>query len=350
MKTVNLADRRVGEGQPPFVIAEIGSNHNGDMDLCLRLIDAAVEAGADAVKFQSWTDTSLASETQLAANTSYADRKKHFGTLREMLEAYQFTAAQHAQAKAHCVARGITFSSSPFSPQEADLLEELDVPFFKIASMDIDYLPFLRYVARKGRPMLVSTGMASLGEIERAVDVIREEGNERIVLLHCISLYPPENQDIHLRNIATLREAFEVPVGFSDHSFGTAVPLAAVALGACVIEKHFTLDKDMAGWDHAISADPPELRALVEQGRQVFRALGSTRRTVSEAERAKRDYFRRSLVTRRPMQQGEVLTLEDIDFKRPGTGIPPDALDRAVGRTLGVDKGADEALSWSDLK
>lgn len=349
MKTVDLGDRRVGQGHPPYIIAEIGSNHNGDMDLCLRLIDAAVEAGADAVKFQSWTDTSLASETQYAANTSYADRKKHFGTLREMIEAYQFSAAQHVQAQAHCAARGITFSSSPFSPEEADLLEELDVPFFKIASMDINYLSFLRYVARKGRPLFVSTGMATLGEIERAVDVIRAEGNEQIVLLHCISIYPPDNQDIHLRNIATLQAAFDVPVGFSDHSFGTAIPLAAVALGACVIEKHFTLDKTLAGWDHAISADPPELRAIVEQGRQVFEALGSPRRTVGEAERAKRTYFRRSLITRRAMRRGDVLTRDDLDFKRPGTGIPPDALDRAVGRTLAVDKGADEVLNWNDL-
>lgn len=349
MKTFKLGERPIGTAHPPYVIAEIGSNHNGDMDLCRRLIDAAAEAGADAVKFQSWSEQSLASETQFAQNTSYADRKKHFGTLREMIRAYQFTEEQHRIAKAHCDACRITFASTPFSPSEADLLESLEVPFFKIASMDINYLRLLRYVARKQKPMLVSTGMATLGEIERAVAVIREEGNEQVVLLHCISIYPPRHEDIHLRNLGTLRQAFGVPVGFSDHSFGATIPLAAIALGACVIEKHFTIDKDLPGWDHAISADAAELRTIVDQGHAVFAALGSPVRTVSEAELEKRAYFRRSLIARRELKKGDVLSEEDLDFKRPGTGIPPDQVDDVLGRRLAVDKPADHMLEWSDL-
>lgn len=299
MKTVNLGKGVVGPGNPPYIIAEIGSNHNGDMDLCRRLIDSAADAGAHAVKFQSWTETSLIAKEEYDRNAEYSDKKKHFGSLRDMVKTYQFTTDQHFEAHAYCQKRGIAFCSTPFSKEEADLLERLDVPFFKIASMDIVHLPFLKYVARKQRPMVISTGMATLAEIEQAVDAVLGEGNEQVVLLHCISIYPPDYDMIHLRNIAALQQAFEVPVGFSDHSLGTAIPLAAVALGACVIEKHFTLDKDMPGWDHAISADPAELRTIVVEGRNIFTALGSTRRTVTEAEHEKRKKFRRSLVARR---------------------------------------------------
>jgi len=256
MNRVKLGEFWVGPGHPPYIIAEIGSNHNGDMDLCRRLIDAAADAGAHAVKFQSWSETSLIAEEEYARNTQYADKKKHFGTLHEMVRAYQFTVEQHREAKKHCDARNIAFCSTPFSNEEVDLLESLDVPFFKIASMDIVHLQLLRHVARRQRPVVISTGMATLAEVEQAVEVVRAEGNSQIVLLHCVSIYPPEYETIHLRNLQTLEQAFEVPVGFSDHTLGTAIPLAAIALGARVIEKHFTLDKDMEGWDHAISANP----------------------------------------------------------------------------------------------
>ena len=323
-----------GRGIPPYIIAEVGSNHNGDMDLCRRLIDAAADAGAHAVKFQSWSETSLIAEEEYARNTEYSDKKRHFGSLREMVKAYQFTAEQHLEAHSHCKERGIAFCSSPFSMEEVDLLEKLDVPFFKIASMDIVHLPLLKYVARKQRPMVISTGMATLAEIEQAVETVRGEGNEQIVLLHCVSIYPPDFGMIHLRNMATLQQAFDVPVGFSDHTLGTAIPLAAIALGACVIEKHFTLDKEMPGWDHAISADPAELRTIVEEGKNIFTALGDFRRRVTEAEMEKRKKFRRSLVARCPLRQGHVLTEEDLDAKRPGTGISPDQLRYVIGRKL----------------
>src|ERR1700691_2306098 len=288
MTSVKINGVAVGSGHPPYIIAEIGSNHNGDMNLCRRLIDAAAESGAHAVKVQSWTDKSLIAEEEYARNTSYSDKKKHFGSLREMVSAYQLTAEQHFEAAAHCKSRGIAFCSTPFSVEEADLLEKLDVPFYKIASMDIVYPALLRHVARKQRPVIISTGMATLAEIERAVETVRTEGNEQIILLHCVSIYPPEYDTIHLRNMATLQDSFGVPVGFSDHTLGTAIPLAAIALGACVIEKHFTLDQDMEGWDHAISANPEQLRTIVEEGRNVFSALGSGRRGVSPAEIEKR--------------------------------------------------------------
>jgi N,N'-diacetyllegionaminate synthase len=350
MKSVRLGGFEIGPGSTPYIIAEIGSNHNGDMDLCRRLIDSAAEAGAQAVKFQSWTDKSLIAQEEYARNTSYSDKKKHFGSLREMVTAYQFTAQQHVEAAAHCKSRSITFCSTPFSIEEVDLLEKLDVPFFKIASMDIIHLSLLKYVASKQRPVVISTGMATMAEIEQAVETVRGEGNNQIILLHCVSIYPPEYDTIHLRNMATLQHAFGVPVGFSDHTLGTAIPLAAIALGACVIEKHFTLDQDMEGWDHAISANPEQLRAIVEEGKHVVMALGGSQRTVSAAEAEKRKKFRRSLVTTRDLQRGHILTQSDLDAKRPGTGIRPDEISYVLGRRLASDMIADQVLNWNHLQ
>jgi N-acetylneuraminate synthase len=350
MKTIKFGDVEIGPGKPPYIIAEVGSNHNGDMNLCRQLIDAASATGAHAVKFQSWTDTSLIAEEEYARNTEYSDKKKHFGSLREMVKAYQLTVDQHVEARAHCHARHIAFCSSVFSKEEVDLLEKLDVPFFKIASMDVVHLPLLRYVARKQRPVLISTGMATLAEIEQAIETVRAEGNDQIVLLHCVSIYPPEYDTIHLRNMVALQQTFDVPVGFSDHTLGTAIPLAAIALGACVIEKHFTLDQEMGGWDHAISANPEQLRTIAEEGKNIFSALGGNRRTVSPAEMEKRKKFRRSLVTRYKLDRGHLLTEEDLDAKRPGTGIAPDKMAYVVGRRLNSDLAPDEVLHWAHLQ
>ena len=350
MKTVELGNVPVGEEHPPYVIAEIGSNHNGDMDLCRRLIDAAADAGANAVKFQSWTESSLIAREEYDRNPYHSDKKKHFWSLRDMVRAYQLTPEQHSVAQGYCRARGITFCSSVFSLEEADMLERLDLPFHKTASMDIVNLKLLAYVARKQRPMIISTGMATLGEIERAVETVRNEGNDRIILLHCVSIYPPEYDTIRLRNLAMLRTAFGAPVGFSDHTLGTSIPLAAVALGACLIEKHFTLDKAMAGWDHAISADPPELKTIVEGGRNIFAALGGYNRIVSEAEMEKRVKFRRSLVARRALKQGHVISEEDLDAKRPGDGISLDEIRYLVGRKLAEDIQEDQVIHWRDLQ
>lgn len=349
MEKLNLCNRLIGPGEPPYIIAEIGANHNGDMKLAKQLIDIAKSCGADAVKFQSWSKSSHISRAEYARNTRYADTKKHFGTLEEMVERYQLTSEQHREVVAYCDEKGIAFLSSCFSYEAVDLLESLNVAAFKIASMDINHLLLLKYVASKKRPVILSTGMATLGEIERALDVLRHGGAGPVALLHCISIYPPNYEIINLRNIATLQRAFDVPVGFSDHTLGTAIPLAAIARGACIIEKHFTLDKDMDGWDHAISADPAEMETIVREGRNVFVALGSATRTVSEAEMEKRRAFRRCLVVKRAMRKGDKLRLEDIDFKRPGSGIHPDEFSYVVGRSLARDVAPDTELKWSDL-
>lgn len=348
MECMRLNGRCIGPGEPPFVIAEIGSNHNGDTDLALSLIDAAQECGVDAVKFQSWSKSSLISSAEYARNTRYSADAISSG-LAEEVEQYQLSPAQHHQVAAHCHRRGVLFLSSVFSPFEVDLVDRLGAPAFKIASMDVNNLPLLACVARHHKPVLVSTGMATLGEIERALAVLRAEGAGPVVLLHCVSTYPTPPADVNLRNIATLLHTFDVPVGYSDHALGTAVPIAAVALGACVLEKHFTLDRALTGWDHAISADPTEMRALVEGAREAFLALGSHLRAVGTTELEKRKTFRRRLVAARALSRGARLTPADVDFKRPGTGIAPDELEYVVGRTLACDLGPDDELEWSHL-
>ena len=267
----------------------------------------------------------------------------------EAVERYQMTADRLHEAADYCRSQGIVWFASCFSAEEVELLESLDAPAYKIASMDVNHLPLLRHVASTGKPVLLSTGMATLGEVEHALSTLREGGAGPVALLHCLSVYPSPPGLVNLRMMSTWAQVFGVPVGYSDHTLGTAVPLAAVALGACAIEKHFTLDRALEGWDHAISADPAELRALVDGCRDVFRALGSAVRSVSPEELDKRRTFRRGMVAARALRSGERLTAADVDFKRPGIGIRPDELEYVVGRALARDVAPDEEVAWADL-
>jgi len=347
---VKLGNREVKDFSIPYVIAEIGANHNGDMDLARKLIDSAKSCGCDAVKFQSWSPDSLVAQEEYDRNQQYDDSpKKHFGSLREMVEKYYLRPDQHVELKQYCDNAGITFFSTPFSIEEADFLEELKVPFYKIASMDINNLLLLKCIARKNNPIIMSTGMATLAEIENGVKTIESEGNHQIILLHCIAIYPPAYEDINLNNIPMLRRTFNYPVGFSDHTVGISIPLASVALGSCVIEKHFTLDKEMPGWDHDISANPTEMKQIVEESRKIVKALGSYRRLLSQAEEDKKLKFRRSIVVTRDLRNGHILTLDDLTFKRPGTGLHPDETKYVIGRKLKQDKKKDELIYWDDM-
>jgi N-acetylneuraminate synthase len=349
MEKLNIAGRLVGPGEPPYIVAEIGSNHNGDMDLCRKLIDAAKECGADAAKFQSWSKSSLISKPEYERNTKYGTDHAKLPSLADEVERYQLTRDQHHEVAAYCQMRGITFFSSCFSPEEVDLLESLNVPAYKVASMDVNHLPLLDYVARTGKPVILSTGLATIGEIERALGVLRHRGSGPIALLHCVSIYPSPPEIVNLRNIKTLETAFDVPVGYSDHSLGASIPLAAVALGASMIEKHFTLNKTMEGWDHAVSADPEEMSYLARESSNVFAALGSSVRSLSDAQQEKRKVFRRRMVAVRNVRKGEGLSMRDIDFKRPGTGIRPDEMEYVLGRRLSRDVSAEEELDWKDF-
>lgn len=335
----------------PYIIAEIGANHNGDMELAKKMIDSAVACGCDAVKFQSWTPQSLIAKEEYNRNQSYDDSaKKHFGSLKEMVEKYYLRDEQHAELKEYCEGKGVDFCSSPFSNKEVDMLVKLDVPFLKIASMDITNIPFLKYAAKTMKPLVVSTGMSTLAEIETAVKTIQAEGNNQLVLLHCISIYPPKDQDIHLRNITMLQQAFDLPIGFSDHSFGASIPLASVVLGACVIEKHFTLDKDLPGWDHEISANPEEMKTICQDSKKIAAALGNTFRIVSEEEEQKKGKFRRSIVSVRNLEKGHVIAEADLAYKRPGTGIPPNEYNYLVGRKLKEAVTEDFLFNWNNFE
>ncbi|QUI25845.1 N-acetylneuraminate synthase family protein [Vallitalea pronyensis] len=335
----------------PYIIAEIGANHNGNMELAKKMIDSAVKCGVDAVKFQSWTNKSLIAQEEYDKNQKYDDSpKKHFGSLKEMVDKYYLREDHHYLLKEYCNQKGVDFCSTPFSEQEVDLLNDLDVPFFKVASMDINNLRLLKHIAKKGKTVVLSTGMATLSEIETAVKTIEEMGNYQIIILHCISIYPPDAKDIHLNNIVMLQKLFpNYPIGFSDHTIGVSVPVAAIALGASVIEKHFTTDKDLPGWDHEVSADPEEMKFIVEQSHIINEALGNFERIVSVAEQNKKKKFRRSIVLTRDIKGGEVLTEKDITFKRPGTHIRPDEEKYVIGRKLNRNMKEDEILDWGDL-
>ena len=350
MKTIKIKDRVIFNFGAPYIIAEIGANHNGDMDLAKKMIDAAVIAGAHSVKFQSWTPTSLIAKEEYGRNQKYDDSpKKHFGSLKEMVEKYYLREEQHYELKQYCDSKSVDFCSTPFSEKEVDLLQKCDVPFYKVASMDINNVSLLEAIAEKGKPMILSTGMATLGEIDRAVELLYKKNIQDIALLHCISIYPPEYEDINLNNIPMLQQTFGIPIGFSDHSIGFSIPLASVALGACIIEKHFTLDKNLPGWDHLISSDPGEMEIICRESINIVKSMGSFSRIVSAAEQEKKSKFRRSIVFTDNLKPGHILTVKDLTSKRPGTGISPDLISNVIGRKLLMSVEEDTLLKWENI-
>lgn len=337
-------------GQKTYVIAEIGANHNGDMELARKMIRTAKDCGSDAVKFQSW-DTGIFSRTVYEENTflkdDYRDRDDY--TLKEIVAEFAVTEAELTALKSYCDEVGIDFASTPFEPEQVDALVRIGAPFIKVASMDLtnDYL--LRHIGRTGLPVLLSTGLGTLAEIDDAVRVLEGTGNRNIVILHCVSLYPPDDSQVNLNNIDMLAEAYDYPIGYSDHTIGTEISLAAMAKGACVLEKHFTLDKDMFGWDHKVSANPEEMAAIGQGRDRIFAALGSKRRTVAPEEEEKKKAFRRSVVSQRDIAAGEIIDAEAITYRRPGTGIPPNLAHLVIGATATKAIRADSLIDWHDI-
>lgn len=351
---VMIGDRRVDNFAEPYVIAEVGANHNGRMDLAKQMVDEAAKAGCHCVKFQSWSKQSIFSAKVYRENKFLADdyRQREDYNLERIVEEFSLSEDQLKELKQHCDDRDIDFSSSVFNQAEADFLADvLDAPFLKIASMDIPNLPFLEYLATKGKPLVISTGLSTLAEVDQAIQTLEHGGARDIVILHCVSNYPPDNSLVNLRNMETLRAAYpDHPVGFSDHSLGIEIPIAAMALGACVIEKHFTLDKDMFGWDHKVSADVPELWAISQAARSVHLALGSTQRKLTPEDQWRLPAYRRSIVAARDLEPGQTITRDDVDFKRPGTGICPSVLNHLLGRTLKNAVDFDEMITWDDVQ
>ena len=336
----------------PYVIAEIGANHNGDTALAVELMQSAKEAGANCVKFQSWTKDTIFSKAKYTDNyflmDDYRDRSDY--TLEQIVEKFSVSQRELLELKSVADDLCIDFACTPFSYEEAQFLAlNLDLPFMKIASMDVNNYPFLDFVARLGKPIILSTGLSSLAEIDRAVTVIEDAGNRALSILHCVAEYPPKDNDTNLMNIRTLQRCYpDYHVGFSDHSIGVCLPLASIAIGAKIIEKHFTLDKEMFGWDHKVSATPEELKQICVDWARIVNALGSERIMTPESAERKLE-FRRSIVTSRPIKKGHVFTHEDLTFKRPGTGIKPEFVDFIVGRAALKDIGEDELLDLNDF-
>ncbi len=346
---INISGRSVGAGQPCFVIAEAGVNHNGDIEIAKRLVDVAADAGADAVKFQTFK-----AELVVSAGAPMAEyQRETVGDAQSqiaMLRPLELSREEHVELAEHCTQRGILFLSSPFDEGSVDMLDEMGMPVFKVASGEINNWPLLRRIAGKGKPIIMSTGMADMGEVAAALRMIRDAGNEEVVLLHCVSNYPADPADANLRAMGAMEAAFNVPIGYSDHTEGVDVSLAAVALGACVIEKHFTLDKGMPGPDHAMSIDPQELKQLVDGVRTVTAALGSGTKETRPSEFIMRDIVRRSIVPTRDLEVGDVLDASLLKTVRPGTGLPPEMLDQVIGKRIKRRIPADQMLTLEDIE
>jgi N-acetylneuraminate synthase/N,N'-diacetyllegionaminate synthase len=341
---IEIAGRKIGWDYPTFVIAEAGVNHNGDVDLACQLVDAAVQAKADAVKFQTFIAKDL-----VKADAPKAEYQKRYAARQEsqfeMLKALELSFEEFRMIKAHCEANEITFMSTPFDSSSLNFLDELEVPAFKISSGDLTNLPFLREVGQKGKPVVLSTGMSDLSEVRDAVAALRNGGNEQIALLHCVSNYPADPAEANLRAMSAMGQEFGVPIGFSDHTKGLEVAVAAVALGACIIEKHFTLDRSLAGPDHRASLVPDELNDLIRSIRNVEAALGDGEKKPAASERAIAEVARRSLVAARDITAGTTLTTAMIDIKRPGTGLSPRLLGKLTGHRVRFDIRAGELLT-----
>ncbi len=342
--TVRIGDRKVGDHCPVMIVAEAGVNHDGRLDQALRLVDVAADAGADVVKFQVFRAAQLV--TAAAATAEY-QQAAGARSQREMLARLELSDDDFARIAEHCRERGIEFLATPFSPPDVDRLIKLGVHAIKIASPDLNNVPLLRRAADLGLPLIVSTGAATAEEIDAAVERLCAWGvGDRLVLLHCISGYPAPLEAANLRAIASLRTAFGVPCGFSDHTRATHIAAWAVAAGACVLEKHFTLDRDAAGPDHAFSLSPDELATYVATARAAEQTLGTGQIGMSDVEAEVRAVARQSVVAAAAIPAGTVLTGEMLTVKRPGGGIPPERLESLIGRELTVDLVRDTMLTW----
>lgn len=339
-----------------FIIAEAGVNHNGDGDRALSMVDAAHAAGADAIKFQTFSTDELIGPT--AEKAEYQRRETGEGSQRDMVRPLEMSDQLHRQLVERCRDIGIEFMSTPFHEAAADFLLGLGMKRIKVPSGEIVNHPFLRFLAGKDSPMIVSSGMATMDEVHEALEVIAATRTrhgfqapmaEMVTVLHCTSNYPAACADVNLRAMRSIAEVTGMPVGYSDHTLGLAISTAAVALGAAVIEKHFTLDRTLPGPDHRASLEPDELAALVRQIRDVEAALGSSVKAPTAAELPVRAVVRRSVTARKALAAGHVLSVVDLVLLRPATGIPAKAYDEVIGRTLttAIDEG--HPLQWSDL-
>jgi len=347
LPAVRIGQRIVGSGNPPVVIAELGVNHNGDPRLAEELVDAAADAGADVVKLQTFRAERLALPE--AAQATYQRERAAAGSQLEMLRQLELPDDAIAPLRERALGRGMELISSPFDIGSLEVLVAAGTPAIKIGSGDLTNLLLLRAAAATGLPLIVSTGMASLEEIDLAVDDLRSHGDPPLALLHCVSIYPAAAQLANLRAMAAMEERYRVPIGFSDHTDGIGVAVAAAALGAAIVEKHLTLDRSMPGPDHAASLDPPQFREMVAAIRDAHAGLGSNEKAPRPEEAATRAVVRRSLVVARPVPAGQRIAVEDLTALRPETGVSPMLVDSVVGRRAAVPLEPGRLVLPTDL-
>lgn len=343
-KIIEIAGRKVGPGEPCFIVAEACGNHTGNMRLAKEMIDAAYDAKVDAVKFQAWKAERMASRFTPMAEY----QKKQGNNFQDLLRPLELSLEQNRMLKEYAEKKHLIWFSTPFDDASFELLAQLDPPCYKVGSGEMGNLTFLRSIAAKGKPVILSTGMSYWSEVDESIRAL-EEHIQDIILLHCNSTYPCAYSEANLRGILSLGAAFEYPVGYSDHTLGIHVSLAAVALGACVIERHFTLDKNLPGWDQRASIDVNELKDMVKQIREIEIALGSGRKRPTPNELEIRHTAFKSVVAEIDIPAGKNITRKMITIKRPGFGIPAKDIDRVVGRRAKNNIVADQIITWQDL-
>ena len=325
-----------------YIIAEAGVNHNGSFDLACKLVDAAKEAGVDCIKFQTFKSENLVSRT--AQKAEYQKETTGDSSQRDMLKKLELSFSDFSRLKAYCEKKEICFLSTPFDFDSIDFLNSIDMPFWKIPSGEVTNLPYLLALAKTGKPVVMSTGMCTLQEIREAIDVLNENGIKEIKLLHCNTEYPTPFEDVNLKAMETIRKEFHLEVGYSDHTKGIEVPVAAVALGATIIEKHFTLDRNMEGPDHKASLEPQELAEMVKCIRNIEKAIGTGEKTPSPSEKKNIAVARKSIVAKTKIKTGDVFTEQNITAKRPGTGLSPMKWFDVLGKTALRDFEEDELI------
>lgn len=325
-----------------FIIAEAGVNHNGDLELAYKLADVAKKAGADCVKFQTFKTNDLVS--RYAEKAEYQKATTGNSSQLDMLKKLELSKDDFIKLHNYCYNIGITFLSSPFDLESIYFLDSIDIPLWKIPSGEITNLPYLLAIAKTGRPVIMSTGMCEMDEIEAAIKILRDNGTHDIRLLHCNTEYPTPYEDVNLKAIETMRAKFGIEVGYSDHTKGIEVPIAAVAMGATIIEKHFTLDRNMEGPDHKASLEPDELAELVSSIRKIEKAMGTGYKVPSASEQKNRAIVRKSIVAKTDIKKGAIFTEDNITVKRPGTGLSPMRWYEVLGRTAVRDFKEDEMI------
>jgi sialic acid synthase SpsE len=325
----------------PFFVAELNTSHFGNLSIARDMILEAKNSGCDCVKFQSWSEESLYSKG------FYKDNP----IAKRMFKKFSLNTEELNELVEYCRQVDIGFASTPYSHAEVDfLVDKCDVPFIKVASMDLNNHPFLEHIGSAGKPVVLSTGMGSIEEVDSAIKVLEDAGCKEICILHCVAVYPPKNETLQLNNILGLRARFpDYPIGYSDHSIGVEMAGAATALGACLIEKHFTLDKYRLGMDNAMAIEPSEMTQLVNSCKNIHGALGSQERVLSKPELEQKIKMRRSVVSTRPIKKGNIISMDDLDAKRPGSGISPVNLKSLIGKTAQRDINGDELILNDDV-